>query len=641
MSFQLRHLLLYSHTGERRTIDFQLGALNIVTGASKTGKSSILDIIDYCLGSSDYPVAAGVIRQTVRAFGIVLARDDEDLLVIRFAPKPGAASSTQFYVKTMGATADLPPNSELSPNANLESSTSLVNSFLGISANLTDPGSGTRTALRAGIRHALFFCLQAQDEIASRRVLFHSQAGEFRPQAIRDVIPYFLGVADDQHLANQRRARELKRQIALLARSLEESGVLRGGTQRARSLIAEAISVGLLEEIDEFDDQSAARRLQQALVTEEPSMDLPSASNFQAQTAERQTLRSDYASAQAALANLRLISRERSEFAVEVDDQRSRMSLSTLFVGTDTSSCPVCRSAVESSDSTSTALAARLSQLTAEMTVLSTATPELQQLIVNYEDLLRQLEVQLRDNDLALRASERLDRTLKAFRDAAVTRASVRGRISLYLDSIAEVVADDAVREKLATLQGELETLESLLSEESSSDRYASLLSRVSSGISQIAVTLQLEHSMSPARLDTRSLTVVVDTPQGPIPLTEMGSGENWVGYHLATVLALQRAFREASRPVPRFVALDQPSQVFFPPDVDDPLPQDADRKSLRRILRTVYEEVEQADGDLQVILVDHADLEEDWFQESVVERWRNGQALVPAEWIAPSATGE
>jgi hypothetical protein len=33
------------------------------------------------------------------------------------------------------------------------------------------------------------------------------------------------------------------------------------------------------------------------------------------------------------------------------------------------------------------------------------------------------------------------------------------------------------------------------------------------------------------------------------------------------------------------------------------------------------------------VILVEHADLNEEWYREAVVERWRGGRMLVPDDW--------
>jgi hypothetical protein len=36
----------------------------------------------------------------------------------------------------------------------------------------------------------------------------------------------------------------------------------------------------------------------------------------------------------------------------------------------------------------------------------------------------------------------------------------------------------------------------------------------------------------------------------------------------------------------------------------------------------------------MQIIVVDHVDIRESWFQEAVAERWRAGRKLVPDEWI-------
>ncbi len=45
---------------------------------------------------------------------------------------------------------------------------------------------------------------------------------------------------------------------------------------------------------------------------------------------------------------------------------------------------------------------------------------------------------------------------------------------------------------------------------------------------------LGLDHGENPLRLDLKHLTVVADTDNGPLLLAQMGSGDNWVGYHFA-----------------------------------------------------------------------------------------------------------
>jgi hypothetical protein len=44
---------------------------------------------------------------------------------------------------------------------------------------------------------------------------------------------------------------------------------------------------------------------------------------------------------------------------------------------------------------------------------------------------------------------------------------------------------------------------------------------------------------------------------------------------------------------------------------------------------------VKGLEGDFQVIVMEHADLDDGFFQGSVIERWRGGgQALISRDWI-------
>ncbi|WP_246752411.1 hypothetical protein, partial [Vibrio cholerae] len=54
MFFQIEKVVLWSKEAKHkpRVIEFALNKVNLITGSSKSGKSSLIPIIDYCLGSS-------------------------------------------------------------------------------------------------------------------------------------------------------------------------------------------------------------------------------------------------------------------------------------------------------------------------------------------------------------------------------------------------------------------------------------------------------------------------------------------------------------------------------------------------------------------------------------------------------------
>jgi hypothetical protein len=50
----------------------------------------------------------------------------------------------------------------------------------------------------------------------------------------------------------------------------------------------------------------------------------------------------------------------------------------------------------------------------------------------------------------------------------------------------------------------------------------------------------------------------------------------------------------------------------------------------LYALLHRYSEDVPQ----MQVIVTDHFELLDDWFREAIIERWRDGIALVPIDWL-------
>ena len=79
VSLQIRTLVLYSRRGEIRELPFNLGGLSVLTGASKTGKSAIIDIVDYCTGRGECNVADGVIRKYVGWYAILFQLQESQM----------------------------------------------------------------------------------------------------------------------------------------------------------------------------------------------------------------------------------------------------------------------------------------------------------------------------------------------------------------------------------------------------------------------------------------------------------------------------------------------------------------------------------------------------------------------------------
>src|SRR5262249_721961 len=148
-------------------------------------------------------------------------------------------------------------------------------------------------------------------------------------------------------------------------------------------------------------------------------------------------------------------------------------------------------------------------------------------------------------------------------------QARVAGRIAYYLESAEVTMPQSDLSQLIARLRAELAELEKVLDDDAMESRLDTALNLVGQELTRYSTQLGLEHGENPLRVDRKQLTVVADTVDGPLTLAQIGSGENWVGYHVAAHLALHSVFRRRRRPVPAFVMFDQPSQAHYPPEQD------------------------------------------------------------------------
>ena len=165
------------------------------------------------------------------------------------------------------------------------------------------------------------------------------------------------------------------------------------------------------------------------------------------------------------------------------------------------------------------------------------------------------------------------------------------------------------------------------------------------SEMGKILTQLDVAHPEDPVEFVIKDLTVRVKNQSGRDDyLWEIGSASNWLSYHIALILALQRFFQtKSSVNVPNFIIFDQPSQVYFPrtrysPDEAELQLNDEDKNAVRKIFESLSAFVKNAEFDIQIIVTEHAD-DDIWgnIPDShihLVEKWRSNIKLVPMEWL-------
>ena len=641
MSIQIMDIVLYSTGGDRRVLSLHPGKVNIITGDSKTGKSALISIVDYCLGSRKCAVPAGVIRDNVVWYGIRLTDRTTQHFVARRAPASGKTETSAAF-HAMATEVEIPHPEAFEATTNISAIVRLLTSTIRIGLNEHEPPEGhVRRPLSAHLRHALAFVFQPQNEISQRDYLFHKQNDNFVAQAIKDTLPYFLGAVDDDFVAKKEELKKLRQKLRDKERKLSRNeGIAGEGSGNAAALLSEIRDAGILainaspetpEEVVKLLQSAIEVSAEDRLIQYEETIDQAELVRL---NDERTSLRKQLRWQEHELEAMHSLLDDEGGFAREVCEQESRLSSLNIFTPSDEEpSCPLCHQSTPNM-ATPEQLQAELQRAQSQLETLRKHAPGLKELILEQEIKIAETRRLLREKRVSLEAIRRTDEQLQDLRDTSVRQARVQGRASLFLETLPQIADASELRQEIEELSAEITLLEEELSDDRIKERLDSILSVIGKRLTEWSERLDLEHRGNPFRLDLGKLQVVADTESEPIAMDRMGSGANWLGCHLIAHLALHTWFVRKARPVPRFLFLDQPSQVYFPRDTGTFADlEDKDRRAVLRIFELIFEVIKELNGGFQVIVTEHADLDEDRFKIAVVERWRNGKALIPAAW--------
>jgi hypothetical protein len=231
----------------------------------------------------------------------------------------------------------------------------------------------------------------------------------------------------------------------------------------------------------------------------------------------------------------------------------------------------------------------------------------------------------------------------EAANEASSLRETERfiGRLEQALRFYERVGEGTALEAEVEALRDQVRRLRASVREQDIRQRIESALNRLQSLTDRIVPMLDAEWKDDPIRLDPSELTVVVHREDRQDYLWEIGSGANWLAYHVAITLALQQFFLSFKRhPVPALLIYDQPSQVYFPKREDMVSAEAGERsddiQAVRAVFRVLGQAAVEAEGRLQIIVLDHA-YKDVWGGlpgVELVDEWREERKLVPPLWL-------
>lgn len=658
MYFQIRGIVLWPRNGDfqPRTLKFELGKVNVISGASRTGKSAVIPIIDYCLGSSTCSIPVNTIRKYCEWFGIVVATAQGDKLLAR--KEPGAQRSTdEMFLLEADKISKIP--NRISKNTNATAVKRLLDDLANLS-NLDFSGGeeGSGFDGRPAFRDLAAFTFQPQNVVANPDVLFFKTNTYEHREKLRKIFPYVLGAITPALMAKQF---ELNRNRQLLRRKERELRDAQDVSARwladLRSKFSEAQELGLIARPEEEVSREQIIELLDEVITRTDLTLAVSSTTISDALRELSSLETEEREVSRELTTLRhrLAEMNRMRVGIQQYDaalsvQRGRLQLSSWLVShaSDESDCPMCGSNTDSAKLKLQALSQRLEEVETaagadkDREVPAAFDRELQRVTADVENATERLRaVQIRKQALTGRSKEAREQQFSVKRTERFI-----GNLESSLDLHRKLGSKSELVEEVQTLKEAVLALEAELREQDVEARKRRALQTINTNAGRLLPHLDIENPNDPISLEINDLTIKVLGSERDDYLSEIGSGSNWLSYHLAVLLSLHQFYlNQRNSPVPAFLVLDQPSQVYFPKHVlsrdveveDDPKVRDEDVAAVRKAFEVMGSVVQGEAGKLQLIVLDHASSEVWGGIDGVVglPEWRDGTKLVPMEWLS------
>jgi hypothetical protein len=611
MYFQIKEIVLWpkNRVYKPRRLSFENGKVNVISGTSRTGKSAIIPIIDYCLGSGKCRIPVKTIRDACDWFGVVIQTSIDQKLYAR--REPGSLKATGDMFISEGKSIEIPDYIK-SKNTTVES----VKRSLDDIAALTDlnfdiEGTGSGFKGRPSFRDMGAFIFQPQNLVANPDVLFYKTETYQHREKLRIIFPYILNAINPELMAKQHELTELRR---LLRRKEQEIAIVRQVSDRwiaeIRTKVSRAMELGLIRSsISETTSRKELVDLLRKVV--HTSTDKIRVTTHTVNEAvqelvslheEETQVSMDLSSSRRRFLDMTALRESTIHYKGALHIQRDRLKISEWLRNTHQKDHDV-EEAAGHFDAIPAAFDREYNRVKSEIRTLT--------------DKLRGIQVRI--NSLEQRSKEARQRHY----DSLQTSRFI-GNIEESLQTYARLGKDSELNSEIMELRERVNILTKEISNASIQAKTKRALNVIASNVEKILPYLDLERPNDPISLLIDDLTIKVSSIEREDFLWEIGDLSH--------------------SPVPSFIVYDQPSQVYFPKKLVvrdeeedfDPEYKDEDIEAVKKAFSVMASVVQRNKGNLQIIVLDHAS-ENVWGNiDNVhcVEEWREGNKLIPISWL-------
>lgn len=211
MKSYIKSIIIFGKNGEKRIVPLEQG-VNIITGESKTGKSALVEIIDYCLCSTRCTVPKGKITEFSYLYTLVMLIGDSTYIIARYNWDNGgkmhfSKEAADFSPENLEVTYFI-EKTALSYKDVKNKIECVLGLFITNMATDAD-----QKGKKASLRNMVSYLFQHQNLMASKFALFYRFSDFYKRKDAIEQFPVFAGIISQAYYSDLIQLNTLKSQL--------------------------------------------------------------------------------------------------------------------------------------------------------------------------------------------------------------------------------------------------------------------------------------------------------------------------------------------------------------------------------------------------------------------------------------------
>lgn len=564
------------------TVRFNSG-VNIITGRSSTGKSALIEIFDYCFGSSDFTVPEGVITEFADIYFVVIKVKNDSLVLAR------RRDSTKVFIKNESDDRIIKTKNSFKkeyfqddrflPLADFKKE---LRRYFGSHLQITDIDENIidrkyRRGKRPtpSVRSFTSFMLQHQNLIANKHAIFYRfDEKEKREQTINH-FKVFAGFADQKYFIKRQELEKLENKKKKYELQMPKDAEIKARAQeKLKNALKEYVAISGIH-LDIGDAELAVinpKGILEKLQGQNVEVIAVSDEHIKyKQESERELARltAEYRKCQNQIKDIQ----SSIEFAESYKKETSSIPVpkeAELHV----SECPFCHNKYSSVEHQANELTSAIDWLNDELNRSEYSLESFREDERKFIDKLKEIEVVIKVEKQKIQTVDKQIKELARYKTQYELALKVKLKVETILEELLQKPYEE-LETKLKAVKEEITKIKKFLKENYNiEDKLKKAEKDIQSYMHKISSSLEFEDSYKPISLRFSLETFDLWNEMGGknVYLRAMGSGANWLSCHVALFLALHRYFCELGDncSIPTTLFFDQPSQVYFPSVLDN-----------------------------------------------------------------------